>query len=82
MPYTDFACVRYEDGDKLGKLLAYASLLPLVLILHEASTFYSRRCGAATLALHGVACGCMLAAAISMVSTIPMLATLAGTCTK
>lgn len=35
--------MRYEEGDKLGKLLAYAALLPYVLILHHASRFYSRR---------------------------------------
>lgn len=43
MAFTEFTCVRYEEGDKLGKLLAYAALLPYVLILHHASRFYSRR---------------------------------------
>ncbi|GFR43353.1 hypothetical protein Agub_g4424 [Astrephomene gubernaculifera] len=43
MAITDFSCVYYEDGDPLGKLLAYSALLPYVLIVHHASRFYSRR---------------------------------------
>ena len=41
--YTDFSCVLYNEGDAVGKVLAYASLLPLVLVVHHASTLYSRR---------------------------------------
>ncbi|PNW82067.1 hypothetical protein CHLRE_06g272400v5 [Chlamydomonas reinhardtii] len=43
MAFTDFSCVYYDDGDKLGKLLAYAALIPYVLILFHASAFYCRR---------------------------------------
>ncbi|EFJ52873.1 hypothetical protein VOLCADRAFT_86283 [Volvox carteri f. nagariensis] len=43
MAFTDFSCVFYEKGDALGKVLAYAALLPYVLILHHASQFYGRR---------------------------------------
>ncbi|GLC40952.1 hypothetical protein PLESTB_000963100 [Pleodorina starrii] len=43
MAFTDFSCVYYDEGDKIGKVLAYAALIPYVLILHHASRFYSRR---------------------------------------
>ncbi|GIL93021.1 hypothetical protein Vretimale_15453 [Volvox reticuliferus] len=43
MAFTDFSCVYYNEGDNLGKILAYAALLPYVLILHHASQFYGRR---------------------------------------
>ncbi|GLI70326.1 hypothetical protein VaNZ11_015281 [Volvox africanus] len=43
MAFTDFSCVYYNEGDTMGKILAYAALVPYVLILHHASQFYGRR---------------------------------------
>jgi hypothetical protein len=41
--FTDFACVRYAAEDPVGKLLAYAALLPFALILYWASRLHARR---------------------------------------
>ncbi|KAG2502037.1 hypothetical protein HYH03_000531 [Edaphochlamys debaryana] len=40
---TSFTCLHYEEGDVVGKVLAYSALLPYLLIIHHASKFYSRR---------------------------------------
>lgn len=40
---TSFTCVMYGSGDKVGKLLAYVSLAPLLVFCHQASKVYTRR---------------------------------------
>jgi hypothetical protein len=43
LAFTKLTCVHYERGDALGKLLAHASLLPVLLIVAQASRAYARR---------------------------------------
>jgi hypothetical protein len=43
MGYTKPTCVVYEDGDVIGKLLAFSSLLPLVYVVHAICHVHSRR---------------------------------------
>lgn len=40
---TSAVCVLYSPGDTLGKALAYFSILPYCLILHQVSKVYCRR---------------------------------------
>ncbi|KAJ9506914.1 hypothetical protein QJQ45_002471 [Haematococcus lacustris] len=43
MAWTSATCVQYVDGDPIGKLLAYASLLPFAYVLHAFVAFHARR---------------------------------------
>jgi hypothetical protein len=43
LKFTSFTCTHYDEGDTLGKLLAYAAITPLLLMFYRASRFYSRR---------------------------------------
>lgn len=43
MAYTKVTCVHYARGDLAGKLLAHASLLPVLLVVAQASRAYTRR---------------------------------------
>ena len=43
MAYTKLTCVHYARGDLLGKALAHASLLPVLLLVAHASKVYTRR---------------------------------------
>lgn len=35
---------HYDEGDSVGKALAYVSLAPFAVVLHHLSCLYSRRC--------------------------------------
>jgi hypothetical protein len=41
--YTKLTCVHYARGDPLGKALAHASLLPVLLVCAQAARVYARR---------------------------------------
>jgi hypothetical protein len=43
MAYTKLTCVHYVRGDLLGKALAHASLLPVLLVCAQAAKVYTRR---------------------------------------
>lgn len=43
MAYTKLTCVHYQRGDLLGKALAHASLVPVLLLCAQASRVYARR---------------------------------------
>ncbi|KAI8477227.1 MAG: hypothetical protein J3K34DRAFT_107063 [Monoraphidium minutum] len=43
MAYTKLTCVHYGRGDLLGKALAHASLLPVLLLCGQAAKVYTRR---------------------------------------
>lgn len=41
--FTSYFCAHYDVDDQAGKLLAYVSIIPALLIVHTASRAYSRR---------------------------------------
>jgi hypothetical protein len=45
LAFTKLTCVHYARGDLIGKALAHASLLPVLLLCAQAAKVYARRCG-------------------------------------
>ncbi|GBF99271.1 dolichyldiphosphatase-like [Raphidocelis subcapitata] len=43
LAFTKLTCVHYARGDLIGKALAHASLLPVLLLCAQAAKVYSRR---------------------------------------
>ena len=43
LEFTSLSCSHYPPGDVLGKALAYASMIPLFLVVFQASKVYCRR---------------------------------------
>ena len=46
LEFSRWWCALYPSGDALGAWLSIASMLPYFVILHHASSAYSRRCEA------------------------------------
>jgi hypothetical protein len=53
MAYTKITCVHYARNDLPGKLLAHASLLPVLLLCGQAAKVYTRRWAGAPRSRHG-----------------------------
>eukprot|EP00882_Tetradesmus_deserticola_P006287 GHRQ01006615.1.p1 GENE.GHRQ01006615.1~~GHRQ01006615.1.p1 ORF type:complete len:221 (+),score=73.22 GHRQ01006615.1:392-1054(+) len=43
LKHTSLSCAQYHPGDSIGKLLAYVSLCPVLLLCYQSSKVYTRR---------------------------------------
>lgn len=62
LAFTKLTCVHYTRGDLAAKVLAHASLLPVLLIVAQAAKVYTRRCARRPQPPNVVPCGGALAA--------------------